>query len=976
MIVRFGNPWLLLLLAVLAPLVVWTGARLALLTRFRRTVIVAMRTVIVALLILTLARVQIVRSTDVLDVFFLLDGSDSIPDAQKQEELAFLQNELNKMGSRDRAGVLVFGSDAVIEEIPTPYLQVQKLLSAPNRGGTDIGEAIRLAMAALTGENKKRIVLVSDGNENEGAAVEAAESARAHRIPVDIVPLSYEHHNDAMVESITVDSRVHVEEPLDVKVFVRSDEASPARLDIYRDNQLLSSQQVTLEANKKNAFVLTSQVAKPGFHTFRVHVEAPGDRNLANNDGATFTFAGGPPRILFLDGDPPEQNTLVPILKAERIEVDYADPEGLPDELGAVQSYDSIVLSNVSADRLGERRMKLIETAVHELGIGLIMIGGPDSFGAGGYQDTPVERALPVEMEVSHKKILPRGALAVILHTCEIPEGNYWAQQIALAALDVMSRRDLMGVLYYSYGDVMPPGEQWLYSLQEVGDKSRMRSLIRQCQPGDMPYMDRTIQMAFGGLAECNAAVKHIVIITDADPVKPSPTLLAQIKASNITLSGVVINPHNPADAVEMKAIAAYCGGNFYEVTNFNTLPQIFIKEASVVRKPLICEETFKPLLKSYSPLLSGIADADLPPLKGYVCSSPKALADVPVFSHKDDPVLAHWQYGVGKSVAFTSDAQARWATQWIQWDKFAKFWAQSVRWTLRGQLSQNLQMRTEVAEGYGHVVIDAVDPQGIFINFLDFQGNAIGPDLEGKPLTFKQTGPGRYEASFPVAATGSYMVSARSKEGEGAGGLITGGLAISYSPEYKNVRSNEALMRKIADVTGGRTAAVKNDQVNLFDHNLPSGSKPEPLWPRTLALAILLVPLDVFFRRVMIDWRDVRRAWGVAYGWVGARLKAIAARRPPEREEAMDALLQVKEKVREQTTVKPPSEAFLEALHRARQQAGGTVIAESEIQAPGPRPVVVRKSEKEELRKPKAPDELFTSQLLEAKKRARRGKP
>ena len=171
---RFADPWLLLLLAGLVPLVAWTGARLALLTHFRRTLIVATRMLIIMLLVLTLARIQIVRSTDILDVFFVMDGSDSIPEAQKQEELAFLQNELNKMGSRDRAGVLVFGSDAVIEVTPEPYLQVSKLLSAPNREATDVGEAIRLAMAALTGENKKRIVLASDGNENEGSAVVAA----------------------------------------------------------------------------------------------------------------------------------------------------------------------------------------------------------------------------------------------------------------------------------------------------------------------------------------------------------------------------------------------------------------------------------------------------------------------------------------------------------------------------------------------------------------------------------------------------------------------------------------------------------------------------------------------------------------------------------------------------------------------------------------------------------------------------------
>jgi hypothetical protein len=421
--------------------------------------------------------------------------------------------------------------------------------------------------------------------------------------------------------------------------------------------------------------------------------------------------------------------------------------------------------------------------------------------------------------------------------------------------------------------------------------------------------------------------------------------------------------------------MAGFCGGNFYDVKDYNALPQIFIKEATIVRKPLICKEPFTPALKSYSPILAGIGESEFPQLKGYVCTTGKALAEAPLISDKDDPVLAHWQYGVGKTVAFTSDAQAAWATSWLEWNKFAKFWTQLARWTLRGQLSQNLQMHTEVADGKGHVVVDAVDGQGNFINFLDFESGLIGPTLERKPLALKQTGPGRYEATFPVEAAGSYMVTARSKEQEGAGGLITGGLAMSYSPEYKNVRSNEALLKQVASLTGGREATLSDNRVNLFDHNLPSGSKPEPLWPNALALAILLVPLDVFFRRVMIDWRDVARGWATARDWARARIRPILTRRPREREEAMDALLQVKEKVREQTTARAPSEAFLEALHRAKQQATGDVLDQSEVTAAAAKPVVVHKSEKEELRKPKAPAEVFTSQLLEAKKRVRRRK-
>lgn len=988
---QFGNPNLLLLLVVLVPFVVWLGRRLSLVTRFRRALIVTTRIVIIFLLVLTLAQIQYVKSSDVLDVYFVIDGSDSVPESERARTLKFVGEKTQRMRTRDRAGIAVFGGDAVIEEIPSPRLQVEKLLSQPIREATNIGEAIRLAMAALPGEHKRRIVLASDGNENAGSAIEAAKSARAHGIPIDVFPMRYEYENDIVVEGVVVDSRVHVDEPFDLKVFVRSNRDTKADMSISLDGKLLSNQPIQLEAGKKNAFVLNAEVAESEFHTYRVSIDVGDDNNLANNQGYAFTYAGGPPKVLYVEGesDPPEGGSpIIPYLQSEKISVHQAVPDALPYDPGALQGYSSVILANVSAGELGEARMKALEQAVHELGIGLIMVGGDNTFGAGGFQDSPVEKALPVRMDVPHKKVLPKGALVIVLHTCEIAQGNTWSQKIALAALDVMSSRDLMGILYFGVpsgvGMGVPTttwGEQWLYTLQEVGNKVRMRSLIKSCVPGDMPSMDKTLQMAHGALASCSASVKHIVLISDGDPQPPTKALLDQMKASNITVSTVCISPHTPTSAGILKDIALYTGGTPYLVNNPNQLPQIFIKEASLVRKPLLCEETFTPQQKAFSQVLAGIFGQPIPDLHGYVASTPKALADVPLITHKDDPLLAHWQYGVGKSVAFTSDAQAKWAAEWLGWDSFRKFWTQVVRWSLRGQLSQNYQMHTEIQDGVGHVVIDAVDPKGDFINFLDFQGGLVKPDLEREPLAFKQTGPGRYEASFPVGDTGSYYVSAHTG-GEGEGeepSLITGGLAIPYSPEHSESKSNEGLLRRIADISGGRYVEGEGKEFNAFDRtSLASGSQPEPFWPKTLALAILLIPVDVFFRRVMIDWRDIQRAWRAVWGWVSPRLKALAGRRSPQREEAMSALFEAKARAASKhAEPEGPSEEFIEALERAKREADRGVVDEAVAPTTSGKPAVVRKSEKEELRKPKAtqPVGSYTSRLLEAKKRARKGK-
>ncbi len=933
----------LALLAVL-PLglhAIWISRRLTLLSPGRRWTAVGLRLLLLALLLAALAGTRLTRQSDELKVMFVVDQSESVPPAQREWARAWLEQALETMGKNDQAGVVAFGGDAAVERAPEPTREIEPLRSVVDRSRTNLAEAINLAMACFVGESQKRVVILSDGNQNTGDAVDAARAAAAAGVAVDVVALEYENRNDVVVDKVIVENRVSLEEPFELRVLASSRQGGEGTLSVLQDGRVIGHSTVRLDPDKRNVFVVSTEVRDAGFHTFEVQLDIAGDSIPENNRGFAFTYGEGKPRVLLVDGDEPPSPALAAALSSEQIEVVPVAPTSFPAALRDLQGYDAVVFNNVGAGELTQEQMRLLEQAVHVLGIGFAMIGGEQSFGAGGWNDSPIERILPVEMELKNEKILPQGALALIIHTVEIPEGQYWAEQISLAALDALSPRDLMGLLYYGFGG----GESWLFPMQEVGDKGRLRNLIRTIQPGDMPDFDRTLQMAHDGLMSTDAGLRHIVIISDGDPSRPAPALINKMKNAKITISTVVINPHTPRDKDIMQELAQSTGGQYYDVTTYNRLPQIFMREAAIVRKSLIFDEPFTPQPARNSPLLTGVAQ-NYPVLGGYVGTSRKDLADVPLVTENDDPLLAHWQYGTGKSLAFTSDAKQRWGSRWLTWDQYTKFWTQSIRWILRSPVNPNYQVQMDVEGSRGKITIDAVDADGAFKNFMKIGGQVISPTLKPLDVDFRQVAPGRYEAEFEAAEAGTYMLGATAAEPQGGGTgpaikvaeaapapgeLVTGGTAVSYSPEFRDSRSNLALLARLADVTRpyGR---VLRGEVPVFAHNLPSRTEPKPLWPWMLWAALPVFLFDIFTRRVLIGWGDLRQGMGIAWAW--ARDRMPGARRVAT---ATDELLEVKRQVRGREEKETGErEEFLKRLKQARPESSSE---ESPLAGVRPRP-------------------------------------
>ncbi len=349
--------------------------------------------------------------------------------------------------------------------------------------------------------------------------------------------------------------------------------------------------------------------------------------------------------------------------------------------------------------------------------------------------------------------------------------------------------------------------------------------------------------------------------------------------------------------------------------------------------------------------MVKGISPEEYPQLLGYVCTTPKGRAEVPLVTQKGDPLLAHWQYGLGRAVAFTSDARAKWAANWLGWDKYRQFWLQVAQWSLRRVESANFNTEVAVDKGEGHVSVEAIDADGHYRNFLNLQLLVVSPTGEKQVLALEQTGPGRYDAAFPTKEIGAYLMNLTDRASGQSQAL---GLSVNYSPEFDDTGPNLNLLRRLAELGGGKVLDPRVD--NPFTHDRIKTFRPLDLRDWLLKFAILLFPLDVAVRRIQIDREEWLRATRSLRRWIFF-WKGVPRTR--EADESLSALLARRGQVRSQRTA--PAEAPSPALFEPRQPAAAP--------APGPAPSEAAPGEKPSSKEPVS----TTSRLLDAKRRAQK---
>ena len=866
MSLSFDRPLVLLLLPLCVGLVyvLWRTSRVYM-PPLRRRASLVLRALVVSLLVAGLAEPRIQLPANDLAVAFLLDRSDSVTPSMQADQERWLADAIAHKAQQDQAAVITFAGEPVVDRALSPDPDPPRLSpsSNVNPSSTDIAAAIRAGLAVLPPTAARRLVLLSDGQENQEKADTAAALAAAAGVQLMAVPLEGVRGPEVLVRALDAPAQLREGERFSLSAQIEANLATSGTLYLLVDGRMVASQDVTIQAGTSR-FVLPVEPLTNGHHVLRVQLQADADTLVQNNSGGAYVIVQGPPRVLVVEGTPGEGRFLVDALRAMGLTVDVTAPDGAALDASSLLSYASTVLVDVPAESLPAGRMLTLKSYVRDHGGGLLVVGGDRAFGPGGYARTPLEDMLPVRMDLRGKSLSTSVALIIVMDVSGSMGGGPGgaskmdlAKEAALAAVELLGEYDQVGILAFD------DHNQWMIQPTFASDLTPIEDAIGRMQPGGGTEIYPALKEAFDALVPLDAKVKHLILLTDGEaPRGPYEDLAKQMEPAQVTLSTVGIG--SDADTNLLQELAQLGHGRYYDGNDPFDLPQLLVKETQQVQRAAIVEEDFTPLPIATNPATEGIDMRQAPQLRGYVATTAKPQSTVLLASRQLDPVLSEWQYGLGRVMAWTSDAKNLWSSRWLEWPDFGRFWAQVVKRTDRPPEDPNRQVTVKIEGDHARITLDAQtgaeQPDRHYLNFLPTQATLVDPHGQEQTVPLPQVAPGRYEASVPVQSDGVYTLTATQTESTGEQAVQSSGFVVPYSPEYGLSGTDQTLLDGLVRRTGGK---VISDPTDAFAHTLPSVGAPRPLWPLFLLIMAVLLVADVGVRRVRISAPELRAGYG-----------------------------------------------------------------------------------------------------------------
>jgi Mg-chelatase subunit ChlD len=851
---EFMHPWALAL-APLAGFLVWQHFRtLAPLSPRRRRASLAARLLLFFLLVLALADPRWLGETRRQSVAFLVDASDSLRDAALKNAAtaaASLPPELTAASSStrdpDSSRWLAFAGSTRVLDGSAALKDLDRRPLVPSR--TDLASALRLAHASLPADRVRSIVLFTDGVSDPAAWDSLAASLAADDVRVIPVAVTPPDQPEALVRSLRAPARVRQREPFRIEAEIISNRAQPATLRVFRNGVLVQNSPAELSVGA-NRFEFTQVVEADALAEYILRVEARDDTFADNNELTALVRAEGEPRVLLLTDAPAQARHLDHALRQEGIRLDIRPARGAPLSLGDLQNYALLILDNVSAPELGAPQLKLYASYVTDFGGGLLMLGGDQSFGLGGYHRTPVDEVLPLRSEFQADEETPSLGLCLIIDKSGSMSGERieMARAAAAGAIDLLTPKDYAAVVVFD-GDASVAVE-----LQPVADRGFFRRRIASIEADGGTNLAPAMDLALRALAPAPAKLKHVIILSDGASMPGDYLELAsQMAQSGMTVSTVGLG--DGIDVDTLQEIARRGSGRYYFTANSQDVPQILAKETVTAAKSALQEFPFSPRRVRDASFLGGLDLASAPFLYGYVRTELRPTAELWLATERGEPLLATWRHGLGRAGAFTSDARARWAVEWLRWEGYSRFWAQLVRHLMRTDAAAPFAVNVApepAADGDGfRVTVDALDPAGEFVAQASGRVLVLDPSGERRSLDLAPAGPGRFTARVPAPARGNHHFDLRLDSLAFPNGALRAyaAAAPSFPDEYKLAPPDLALLDRLASATGGRLNPP--DLAALLASDPRRARHEHPLWPWLAAAALAAFLVDVALKRL-----------------------------------------------------------------------------------------------------------------------------
>jgi len=820
-------------------------------SRLPRYVFGILRSLLVIVLGLALSDPKLLSHSDQVNVFFCLDASESIAGDQRLKAQRFIEQTTSEMQSDDRAGLIVFGKQPSIELSLRTKLDALNIKSIVNPHSTNIHDALQLAIGRLPQQGKNKIVVFSDGNENLQHAQDMAYLGRSLGIEIYPVPLAtWFGKNEAFVKSLETPLNVALETPFEIRLVVVSSVKNSGELVMVRDDNLLVQQPIEINAGT-NVLTFADTLSEAGLYLYKAVVNFSDDTFFQNNEGLAFTKGTRRSRVLHLTDKDSGSNYLAAALQVQGLDVDLKHIKNIPGSIHGLIDYSAIILDNVSGRSIPFSTMEQFERYVKETGGGLIMVGGDTSFGAGYYKKTPVEQALPVFMDAPTDIKLSELYLVFVIDKSSSMTSSYkdkskleMAKIAAFSSIEMLNPSDRVGVVTFDteFG--------WTVPITSAAERQKIAENLSRVAEGGGTDLYPALKDVQSVLQQISSGKKHVIVLSDGETEEADfQSLVRSMSAAGISISTVSIG--QGSNIALMRSIAEWGLGRSYYTDDPNTIPTIFTSETKIISKKTITEKTMQPLVKFSNEILQGLVNVKLPAIYGQVVTYPKPGSEL-LIETAQGPLLAAWQYGLGRSVAFTSDLSNRWGKDWIKWTHFGKFTSQMVKWAQRKETPEQFLAAIDSRGAKGNFLVDVTTAQNRFVNHLELNTNVLLPSGNYQAFAMAQIAPGRYAGTFPAEEIGAYYFSVYSTSGNDAGTARTFGFGIPYSEEFNRTAVNEDLLEDLASATKGRVLSIDNIPADFFKDKSDSKQSQTPIWNYLVMIFLLLLIADVAVRKLI----------------------------------------------------------------------------------------------------------------------------
>ncbi len=768
-------------------------------------------------------------------VALLADTSLSIsqPDLQAESALA---NQVERARGRHWTRVIPFARStrsAAQDEHPKGRWELRHTAAAGGHS-TDLEAAIRDGAAALPAGMVPRLLLVSDGNENLGSVARAIWQARQLGIPIDTVAVAGRPKPGLLLESVAVPGQVFSGERFPIDITLEAPRSAHATVDLMAEGKSIGSNRVDLVPGA-NHLRLQASVNSAGAIALAGKITAAGLGEARFEDAVTLRR----PRVLFMSHDPiASEEHVVRTFEANQFEVNRAQG-GVPDKL---DDYQLVVINNWDMESIPPARKALLEDYVKKGG-GLAWIAGEHNnyVEKKNPDDDPLARALPATIAPPRS---PEGTVVVlIIDKSSSMEGRKieLARLAAIGVVENLRPIDSVGVLIFDNSF------QWAVPIRKAEDRASIKRLISGITPDGGTQIAPALAEAYQRILPQTAVYKHIVLLTDGISEEgDTMNLTREALANHITISTVGLG--QDVTRAFLEKVATSAEGKAYFLNDPSGLEQILLRDVEEHTGLTAVEKTIQPKIVKQAEILEGVGMESAPALRGYVRFQARPTSDVILEADRTDPLFVRWQYGLGRSAVFTSDAKNRWAVNWVNWPGFDRFWANVFRDLLphapQSETSADFDRASnELVVDY-HLSRNVPEPAAIPDIY------AFGPNGFRAALKVSKVAAGHYRGKIGIGQNqGLFRVRpvADSRAFPEVG-------FYRQEDEMMEYGNNEPLLRQIAAATGGH---FNPSPKAVFDAAGRSIRSTMDLWPGLLVLALILNLAELILRK----WKGVLEA-------------------------------------------------------------------------------------------------------------------